>query len=361
MKERLVIIQTTTPHYRSAFFQQLQKVLGDRFTLYAGDRYFESSITSDFESINAKRLKNHFLLKKKLLFQTGHWHLLFSKAVLVLELNPRIVSNWMFAVIRMLFRRKTVFWGHAWPRAGKEAGTDTLRHSMRKMASAIIVYTHKQRQELQEKMPNKPVFAAPNALYRKDQMEAQATDIHPRHLIYVGRLTPEKKPFFMVKAFAKAAETLPDDVQLWVVGAGEQSERIENWCHAHPMRDRIRLFGEISNYEELRTLYARSLFSISPGYVGLSITQSLGFGVPMLVSREENHSPEIEALQEGENAVFFDTDSEMDFTEQLQRIYRQQDEWIAKRKEISKRCANAYSVEEMAAPFISLIEPADES
>ncbi len=361
MKQRLVIIQTTTPHYRSAFFQYLREVLGEQFELYAGERYFEASITSDFEHIEAKKLKNHFLLKKKVLFQTGHWHLLFSKATLVMELNPRILSNWIFLILRRLFARKTILWGHAWPRTGKDAPTDTIRHWMRRMASAVIVYTHKQQRELQHKMPNKAIWAAPNALYRSDQMSTEATNREPRHLIYVGRLTAAKKPFFMVKGFAKALGDLPKNVHLWIVGAGPEREAIAEWVTTHEMTDRIQLLGEISAYSKLKELYNQSLFSVSPGYVGLSITQSLGFGVPMLVSKKEHHSPEIEALEEGKNAIFFETDNEEDFTQQLIDIYRQKDEWMAKRSSISKACAKAYSIEAMTAPFISLTERKDES
>ena len=44
-------------------------------------------------------------------------------------------------------------------------------------------------------------------------------------------------------------------------------------------------YGHVSEPSELRSVYGASVASLSPGYVGLSVTQSLGFGVPMIVSR----------------------------------------------------------------------------
>lgn len=349
---RLIIIQTVAPDYRGLFFERIKEVLGDNFELYAGDESFETTIQT--KSKIYKKVKNHFLLNRRFLLQSKIWHLLLKNDVLVLEMNPRIISNWIFLLIRKLFGKKTILWGHAWPRNGQNSKSDRLRNLMRKLASKIIVYTNQQKKELQVKMPNKQILSAPNAVYRIENMKT-IMHHHQVNLIYVGRLVPSKKVFFMVKAFHNALSALPKEAKLLIVGDGEEKEKLDDYINKHKLNKRIILFGHIGEYLKLQALYNDSIFSISPGYVGLSITQSFGFGVPMLISKNENHSPEIEAVTEYENALFFETDNVDDFTNKLKNIYTNLEHWKNKRKKIVSFCKESYSTEAMANVFINLI------
>ncbi len=351
--KKLIIIQTAAPDYRNLFYERLKDILKDRFELYAGNESFEASIKT--QSKLYKEVNNHFLLKRKFLFQTKIWHLLFKNDVVVLEMNPRILSNWLFLIIRKILSKPTVLWGHAWPRNGKQAKSDILRHWMRKLGDKIIVYTHRQKKELQEKMPDKNIVAAPNALLKSESMVSKP-NTSAKNLIYIGRLVAAKKVFFLVKAFHHALDLIPEDAKLIIVGDGEEKENIQQYINKHNLAKRIQLLGHISYYNTLKELYHEALFSVSPGYVGLSIIQSLGFGVPMLISKDENHSPEIEAVREGENALFFKTDDMDDFAQKLQSIYQSREEWLKKREKIVDFCQKNYSVEAMAETFIDLIK-----
>ena len=351
--KKLIIIQTVAPDYRNLFFERLKEVLNNRFELYAGNESFETSTKT--QSKLHKEVKNHFLLKRKLLFQTKIWHLLSKDDVIVLELNPRILSNWLFLILRKILSKPTILWGHAWPRNGKKAKSDILRHWMRKLGDKIIVYTHRQKKELQKKMPGKEIIAAPNALLKSESMVTEP-NASAKNLIYVGRLVAAKKVYFLVKAFHHALDLIPEDAKLIIVGNGEEKENIQQYINKHNLAKRIQLLGHINDYNTLKKLYQQALFSVSPGYGGLSITQSFGFGVPILISKNENHSPEIEAVKEPDNALFFKTDDIIDFSQKLQTIYLSKEEWLEKRKNIVDFCQKNYSVEAMAQVFINLVK-----
>jgi glycosyltransferase involved in cell wall biosynthesis len=350
--KKLIIIQIVAPDYRNLFFKTLKKELGSRFELYAGKRSFEKTVKTD-SKIN-KDLKNHFLFNRKIIFQTKIWHLLFKKDVVVMELNPRNLTTWFFLIIRKITQRPTVIWGHAWPRAGKESKSDIIRNLMRKLAFKIIVYTNQQKKELQKKMPQKHIFAAPNAVYTKEMMLTEL-DENTINLIYVGRLVKDKKVEFLVKAFHYALDSIPAKANLFIVGDGDKKNIIQNYIVQNNLEKRIKMLGHINDYKRLKELYKKSLFSISPGYIGLSVTQSFSFGVPMLVSKNENHSPEIEAVIDKENALFFDTDNKNDFKDKVINIYKEKDYWLNQRKNIVTFCKNKYSTQAMAKPFIDLI------
>ena len=349
-----IILQTVTPSYRNNFFDYLSTILKDDFHLYSGDYYFEKSVISDSTYSRRKKITNFYFLNRMFLFQFGMWSIIFRKNILVLEMNPRIISNWIILIIRKILNRKTVLWGHAWPRAGKNSYSDKIRHLMRLLGTTIIVYTKTQQKELQVKMPNKNISFASNSLYRVNEMKTNYSDSSIKNMIYVGRLTRSKKPLLFIKSFHKIYDKLPNNIKLFVVGDGPEKQEILKYIKQNNLHSSIEMFGHIDDYETLRKLYFSSLFSISPGYIGLSVTQSFGFGVPMIVSEYENHSPEIEAVKEGENAIYFQTDNVESLCEKMYQIYEYRDKWINKRNNIVKDCQTNYSIEAMSLPFIEI-------
>jgi glycosyltransferase involved in cell wall biosynthesis len=354
--KKLVIIQTTTPSYRSKFYSYLHKELQSNFKLYSGDFYFEKSVVTDDSFEQRIKINNFFFLRRKFLFQTGIWGSALSSDLLVLEMNPRIISNWIILLLRKILLRKTILWGHAWPRAGKQKKTDVIRNLMRSLGDEIIVYTRTQKKELQERMKAKNIFAACNAVFFKDEMKTKSLLQTTGNLIYVGRLTTKKKPLFLVRTFGQMVSKLPEDILLLIIGTGPEKEKIEQYVTEKNLHNRIKILGHIDDYHELKKLYETALFSVSPGYVGLSITQSFGFGVPMIISKDENHSPEIEAAQREINAVLFETDSTASLQKEIMNIYHNRESWITKRQAIAKECQDQYSIEIMAAPFLKIFE-----
>jgi glycosyltransferase involved in cell wall biosynthesis len=350
---KLVIVQTVTPDYRSDFFKEIKKNLKERFELYGGSSYFDCSIKSD-KSINKKNVKNYFLFNRKLLFQTGIWHLLFKDITLVLEMNPRIISNWIFLIIRKFLNKETVLWGHAWSKSGKKSKPEKLRNLMKHLSSKIVVYSNSQKKELKERMPKKVILAAPNALISATKMTTLTPQEH-LNLIYVGRLTKHKKPFFLVKAFVNNLDEYPKNTKLIIVGDGVEKQRIKEYVINNKLENRIELKGHVGDYETLRNLYATSLFSVSPSLAGLSITQSFSFGVPMLISEQEQHGPEIEAVNLNTNALYFESNNIEDFNKVLINVFENREYWFNQRKDIVSFCKNSYSIEAMAKTFINLI------
>ncbi len=225
---------------------------------------------------------------------------------------------------------------------------------MRKLGNEIIVYTKTQQKELKSKMTTKKIEIAPNALFYTNEMIISDKIDKIKNLIYVGRLTKNKKTLLLIRSFHGVLNKLPKDAKLLIAGDGEERKHIENYINSNNLSDRICIYGHLADYDSLKELYATSLASISPGYVGLSIMQSFGFGVPMIISRNEPHSPEIEAVNEGKNAVFFETNDVDSLAQQILRLYRHKKSWINRRNTISQKCQMEYSIERMGDTFIKL-------
>jgi hypothetical protein len=83
--------------------------------------------------------------------------------------------------------------------------------------------------------------------------------------------------------------------------------------------------------------------------------QALGLGVPLLVSDNEFHSPEIEACKAGKTCLFFKAGCKESLSQGLQTFYEKRDDWATKREGISKWIADTYSFERMAQAYASMV------
>jgi len=353
--KKLMILQTVAPDYRKPLFDYLNNKLADRFILYAGSFYFEKSVKTTSEIDYLKSVRNYYLFNRKLLFQYGMWSDTINTDVLVLELNPRILSNWIILLLRRMLRRETVLWGHVWSREGKNSSTERIRHLMRKLGDKIIAYTKTQKMELQNKMLSKEIFSAPNSLFFSKEMYANNNG-KICDIVFVGRLTRAKKPQILVEAFSSIIKEIPSETNLIILGDGPERNRLLDLVKKLKIDDRVSILGHVGDRETLLRYYRQSLFSVSPGYVGLSITQSFGFGVPMLISKDENHSPEIEAAEIGVNSEFFISDNKASLADKILGFYKNKEFWIDQRKIISEKCKKTYSIEVMAKVFIDLVK-----
>lgn len=81
------------------------------------------------------------------------------------------------------------------------------------------------------------------------------------------------------------------------------------------------------------------------------MVQSFSFGTPVIVADEEPHSPEIDAVFEGENAILFTSDSVDDLSDALTRVWKDREWWQSNRRSIAMSCNKNYSVEKMTQGF----------
>jgi glycosyltransferase involved in cell wall biosynthesis len=346
---KFVLLQTAIGDYRQKVLELLVDEFGTKFHVFAGSEHFDSSTKTRVSlGPHLTFVSNHFLPGRRLLLQTGMWRPVLEADVAILELNPRILSVWLLLVLRRILGKESVLWGHAWPRGGRHKRSDRVRNLLRRLGDTIVVYTETQARELRERMPGKRIIAAPNALYSRSSMGADPDARKATDFIYVGRLVSSKKPMLLLDAFALAVDDLPADCDLVFVGDGPLRRDLEARSRELGLESRVEFKGHVSDLEKLHELYSTSLASVSPGYVGLSITQSFAFGVPMIIARDEPHAPEIEAAVEGVNSRMFDSDSPSSLAGALRVFTENKDSWIERRTSIASDCAKRYSAELMA-------------
>lgn len=357
VRSAILLSQAIVPDYRLPLFQELKRRLGDRFTLACGQDGFATALQTCAAAHSLRvELRNRYLFSRRLLWQQGLMERAMAADLLIIEFSLRTISTWLVLARRAAQGKPTVMWGHA---AGRSRRMDWLKRWMFRRCQGFVAYTQSQADRIKGEFPPLLVWAAPNAVMwrRECYFEPQAPDLI-NGIIYVGRLVAEKKPRLLLDGFAEAlrAGLVPKEATLLFVGDGPEREELQNLTRKAGLTEKIRFAGHVAEIGRLRTLYRDALFSVSPGYVGLSATQSFSFGVPMLIADDEPHSPEIEACRAGENAAFFTANEIEALARGMGDLYRDRALWLSRRAAISQAAGEIYSLDAMADTFESVAD-----
>jgi glycosyltransferase involved in cell wall biosynthesis len=362
---KIVIVQTHVPAFRLQLFQELYARTAGRMEVWSGLQYFTpiTGTPADHQSWH-RSLRNRFLFGRSLLWQRGHFAAALGAELCVLEFNPRIISTWLILLIRRLDGRKSIFWGHLYPRFGRNSPTKILRFIMLAISDGFNAYTHSEAELLRRLRPRSfgllshlYINVAPNAIMWERDCYRDGDRVGNRSkILVVGRLIAEKRPAELLESFFYALPRLPPTVTLEFIGDGPMLPRLRQMIEEMNIADRVFLHGEIFEAADLKQFYEEALLVVSPGYIGLSATQAFGFGAPMLIARGERHSVEIELCHSNVNCEFYPSDDREALTDLLVKFIATPPEWALRHGEISATVRNSYTLDRMCDGFATMFD-----
>jgi len=348
--------QVIVPDYRVPFFKALDEALEGKLTVVAGAVDFaETTRTVSAAEPFTQSVHNKFFFGRRLLWQSGLCKAVMKAPVLILGYNLRNVTGLVVLVVRAIAGRPTLVWGHA---RGWKKWALPIRKAALRLASGFIAYTETQQREIARAVPHLRTWAAPNAITRRDDCRfitrcpGEVNDV-----LFVGRLVAEKKPRLLLDAFALAVEedVIPTSARLVFVGTGPERTCLQQSVARLGLVSRVMFTGHVGEIDKLREIFSTAVCSVSPGYVGLSAIQSFAFGVPMIVAREEPHSPEIEACIETQNTIFVPSDDAAVLGSALNGMFARKDWWVRRRDVIAQAIRERYTIEAMVEVFLKAI------
>lgn len=343
---KYVMYLAVLPKYRTECIGILRQRLGDDLGIYVSNAHLDDSVQTGIPRDFYREVSIYRLLGRQAFVQVGSLGAALRAQTAVIDLNPRSLTAWAIVSIRFILRKRTLVWGHIHPQAGPAAKTAGLRLFMRRMASGTISYTYRDAEKAVQDLPGAPIWTAPNSLYRRDAITPAVPSASKARadVLYVGRFAPEKKVALLMEGFALASKQV-DDMRLNLIGGGAQEAELRALAAELGVADKVSFPGWIDDLNLLRPYYSSAFCSASPGFAGLGLTQSLGFGVPMVVAKNEPHSPEIELDASG-GVQYFDSNSPASLSVAIL------ERWNARKlvpdAELSTYTRHRYSAEAMA-------------
>lgn len=283
----------------------------------------------------------------------------------ILEADLYIVEFGMKNLVLILFlkllgRGKLAFWGHGEERARKFSQVNLyFRRRILLLADYYFVYTKSGRDFLieVEEYPSKQIFVVNNS-----------TDTR---VIAAAKLTPFEKAL----SCATINLPVPGKFSIAVVSSLDKSKRVHEVLEIHQqMRKQIPNFqtlicgdgpergylerasiegvfflGRVSPHE-LAQISKIVVAIVSPGPVGLVVTDSFAMGVPIITTADQNHGPEFSYLIDGYNSVIV-PNSRSEFVQAILRIINDTD--LQKTLQFgSAESLKSYSIDIMVANYL---------
>lgn len=274
LKPKLAIIYGPLLHYRVALFDALSEYF--QLTVFT-TRYNGLHTSSNFDvvEIASCRVGSFYFqpgLRERLRIES------FDLVISFLDVRHIDALSVVFRPIAP----RTFCWG-VWLTDSIVA--NFLRLAAIRRCEAALFYCQAHLQEVVCKIGEcTKLYVAPNSIAVSDPIPERAFEERDA-VLFVGSFLARKGLDRLVRLFSAALPQLPDKVQLVLVGDGPERERIEKLIFELGLQRRIQMPGRIDTPEALNPYYARALVSVSLDQAGLSVLQSMGFGVPFLTIR----------------------------------------------------------------------------
>lgn len=177
-----------------------------------------------------------------------------------------------------------------------------MYHFQRK-ADALLLYSDAPKAILKEKgvkLDENKVFVANNTV---DVIKQPVENDAKNSLLFIGTLYLEKGVQILLDAYKAAYEEQKELLPLTIIGGGHQFDLIKAWVKKAGLEQKINMTGAIYDSVKKAEYFKRSIACISPKQAGLSVLESMGYGVPFITSYDAITGGEAFNIKDGENGL----------------------------------------------------------
>lgn len=227
---------------------------------------------------------------------------------------------------------------------------DKIRKFFYSKADAIAFYTDYPISKYETMgIPREKMFVAPNTVAVAQMLEKPKKD----SLLFIGTLYKEKGIQLLLDTYKslKSECLLPP---LNIIGKGADYDMIYQWIQYNGMQNCIFLRGAIYDIREKAKFFSRALACISPKQAGLSVLESMGYGVPFISSKNAITGGELLNVCNGENGIVME--SENDLADVLRDISMNPTKYIAMGEKAKTFYDNNRTPKHMAMGFWKAIQ-----
>jgi len=370
-RKSIVVVQTILPHYRSSYFNRIVESPDWDVKVLSGSSdeipSFLLKMGKIFDNLKNKRFRvgGHTFIFQLGLFRYLRTfrpeHIVFSGPDL------HIVSTLIAFVYFKLFTNiKLHWWTHGLTKNGQI--TRTIQQLFMRFSDSVLTYEVAGKETIIKSLnwPSSKISVLKNGISEQDYGfltfdEPTLTGGNkPKeraiNLLFAGRLTPQKRCDLLIESLA-VLKSKNVDFFAHIVGDGKMLVQCKMVARELGISDQVKFYGSVYG-EELKDIFLTSDLFILPGKIGLSVVHALSYGLPVLSTDKDIHSPEVAIIQDGLNGSFF---SGYSSTSLASKIIEWKEKLATHQKEIKQNAIASvheagYTPEKMAIAFFKHFE-----
>lgn len=355
---RVYVLQTALRDYRVEVYNKLSEM--SDLTLGAVDKTVSRSLNSrvDFHPLKEERYR---FLPFTFLKGIEFLDLMKAQDVLLMNSNPRCMSNFLAYRKARSVGAHVVFWNHGHT-AGSPLWRSRLRYLLERFADRNLLY-YEEEKPYAERLGIAPsnLFAAGNtidteavrlaeSLWNSDRIrEFREREglVGKKIVLYLGRITKKANVPLLVESFLIARRKNPDLV-LVVIG-GTMDELLENSDGVSRSDQGVRCLGALYNEDQLAPWFLASNVFFYAGSVGLSLIHAFAYGLPAVVHDDfQHHMPESNLMRDGMTGYTFERGSADDAASKILKLVEGAKEVEHMRAYTQRLVHHEYSLQNMA-------------
>lgn len=335
--KKILVIYPGFPHYRKGVIEELITHGSHQYT-FIGDQKGYNNIKP-------------YIFKKEdsfIHFRSPQWGpVILSFGLLryvistkcdgaIVHAAPYSITITLASLILKIRGKKVYNWAH-----GVLSSAPTLRNKIylyyyKLFFNGMLVYGKKAKQNLNSLgYEQEKVWVIYNSLDYKEQyqyrIQSNGVDVqqlrkdlfkYPElpQLLFIGRLTPQKKLEMLIEAHAELHAT-PHKTNLLFVGEGSMKSILMNKVREYGLEDFTTFYGASFDEATNHALITASDCCVAPGEVGLTAIHSLMYGTPVISHSDANHQmPEFEAIIHGKNGALFERGNSADLRDKIIQV-----------------------------------------
>ncbi len=180
---------------------------------------------------------------------------------------------------------------------------DWIRDIFYKRADACIFYTDYPVIKNQTRGYNsQAMFVAHNTV----QVLPLLPDIKKDSILFIGSLYKEKGIQVLLDQYKEAYNSNIDIPNLNIIGGGNEYDNVKKWINNNSLCHKIHLIGPVFDKTLKRQFFQKAYACISPLQAGLSVLESMGYGVPFITTRNAFTGGESFNIENTKNGILLD-------------------------------------------------------
>jgi len=256
------------------------------------------------------------LMFNNVILQKIKFSLLLTNTPIIVEFNLRIISNVLLVISRRMLGKKTILWTHGITK-NMSVLSRYIRLAICYISSGVITYNQKGLEALADLgVKENKLFNSNNTIFVAGLHENKIKiKFSKRHRItYMGRLVENKEVEKLLSAFSVLTKSSDyKNYILTIIGDGERLTFLKSLAKEKDLLNSIDFRGKIIEEEKIQEILSETIFTVSPGFIGLMGIHSLSYAVPVIVSKYPKypHSPEVDVVFDNETSVFFENEEDL--------------------------------------------------
>lgn len=219
---------------------------------------------------------------------------------------------------------------------------DKIRAFFYSKANALLFYTTYPFDKYEKLgISREKMFEAPNTVEVHPIKETVEKD----SILFIGTLYRQKGLQTLLDAYyqLKDLDGLP---KLRIIGKGPDFDSIKEWIKNKDMQDLVEMMGAIYDIDEKAHFFARAYACISPQQAGLSVLESMGYGVPFVSAKNAITGGELLNVHDGVDGVVMENESHL--SDVIKDITENKEKYLAMGKEAQRFYNNNRTPQHMA-------------